>query len=169
MDTQIENQKQSLEELNECIHRAMNKVTVQKETDLCRFIPGSKGRLHHFAFTKLKATQPLELQKMIQEHILEIETPEHFSRKNKVEPIIKKFLEVKFKRSQINRMLEILKNSGDKELIAMFSPYQTLEQAQKSIIDMVRAKEVDQDLWATYVKLVQEKTDNFYIGTRPFY
>lgn len=42
-------------------------------------------------------------------------------------------------------------------LIEMLSPHQTLFQVQKLMIDMVRSKGVDQELWQTYVKLVQEE------------
>ena len=71
--------------------------------------------------------------------------------------MVKRTIEVKFKRSQINRLVDILKNSGEAELIAMLSPHQSLGQVQKAMLDMIRSKEIDADLWATYVKLVEEE------------
>lgn len=147
----------TLKELEECISEAMSRVNAQKENDLCRYIPGSKGHLHHFAFGKLKKTQPALLQKMIQEHILERDKPEHVSSNPRPSLMVKRTVEVKFKRSQINRLVDILKNTGDKELIAMLSPHQTFGQVQKAMQDMVRAREVNHDLWTTYVKLVEEE------------
>lgn len=157
MNTLVENQKQSVKELDECIHRAMSRVSVEKETDLCRYFPGNKGHLHHFAFGKLKRTQPSKLLKMIQDHILERENPAHISSKPIASLMVKRVVEVKVKRSQINRLVDILKNSGDEDLIAMFSPHQTLGQIQKAMMEMIRAKEIDLDLWATYVKLIEEE------------
>ena len=157
MSTHTENQKHPLQELDECIHRAMSRVNVQKETDLCRYMPGRKGQLHHFAFSKLKRTQPTELQKMINEHILERENPKEFSLNSRADFMVKRTVDFKLKRTQINRLFDIVKKSGDPELIAMFSPHQTLRQVQKTMIDMIRAKEIDQDLWAAYMKLVDEE------------
>ncbi len=68
-------QKVSIEELEEVISKAMSRVNVQKEIDLCQYIPGAKGRLHHFAFGKLKKRNPAELLKMVNEHILENDNP----------------------------------------------------------------------------------------------
>jgi len=156
MGTYTENQKQSIEELDPCIHRAMSKVNARKETDLCRFIPTAKGHLHHFAFAKLKKAQPAELQKLISEHILEKENPVQVSSKPLAALAVKRTVEIQFKRSQINRLVDLLKNSGDEELISMLSPHQTLGQVQKAMLEMIKARKVDQGLWTTYMKLVEE-------------
>ena len=39
----------------------------------------------------------------------------------------------------------------------MLSPHQTLAQVQKLMIDMVRTKAINQDLWQTYIGLIQEE------------
>lgn len=147
----------TLDELEESIARAMDRVNVRKESDLCHYLPGKDGRLHHFAFGKLKKTRPLELLKMIKEHILEKEIPKAFSSKPKPGLMVKRQVEVKFKRSQINRLVDILKKAGEQELICMLTPHQTLAQVQKLMLDMIKEREIDQDLWETYVKLVEEE------------
>jgi hypothetical protein len=157
MGTYTESRNQAAESLDECIHRAMSRVSVGKETDLCRYLPGSKGHMHHFAFGKLKKTSPGQLQKLLKEHVLEKDSPEPISSKPRTSLMVKRTIEVKFKRSQINRLVDILKNSGEDELIAMLSPHQSLGQVQKAMLDMIRSKEIDADLWATYVKLVEEE------------
>lgn len=149
--------EQSVNSLEESIHRAMSRVSVEKESDLCRYLPGSKGHMHHFAFAKLKKRAPTQLVKMIQEHILEKDSPDPISSKPRAALMVKRTVEVKFKRSQINRLVDILKKAGEEDLIGMLSPHQTLGQVQKDMLDMVRAREIDQDLWATYVKLVEEE------------
>lgn len=157
MGTYTESRNQTAESLDECIHRAMSRVTAEKETDLCRYLPGSKGHMHHFAFSKLKKQSPTQLLKMIQQHILENESPNPISSKPRAALMVKRTVEVKFKRSQINRLVDILKKAGEEDLIDMLSPHQTLGQVQKDMLDMIRSREVDQDLWATYVKLVEEE------------
>ena len=147
----------TLDELEESIARAMDRVKVRKESDLCHYLPGKGGRLHHFAFGKLKKTQPLELLKMIKEHILEREIPKTFSSKPKPRLRVKSQVEVKFKRSQFNRLVDILKKAGEQELISMLAPHQTLAQVQKLMLDMIKEREADQDLWETYVRLVKEE------------
>jgi hypothetical protein len=157
MSAHTESEKYTTQELDDCIHRAMSRVNVRTENDLCRYIPGRKGQLHHFAYHKLKRTQPIELQKMIKEYILENESPKEFSKNPKTSFGVKSTVDLKLKRSQINRLVDILKKSGDEELISMLAPHQTLRQVQKSMQDMVRSKAVDLDLWAMYVKLVEEE------------
>src|SRR3990167_6100332 len=147
MVTRTETQMKSLEELEDSISKAMHRVNVQKETDLCQYIPGSKGRLHHFAFGKLKKSRPQELLKMIREHILEKETPEQVASKPRAAAMVKRTADIKLKRSQINQLLSVLKTEGSKipgaeELISMLSPYQTLGQVQKLMLDMIREKEI---------------------------
>ena len=75
MLTHAVEEKTSLKELEECIENAMSKIQAKRESKLCRYIPYEEGRLHHFAFNKLKKTNPLELRSMIQQHILDSEQP----------------------------------------------------------------------------------------------
>jgi hypothetical protein len=155
MNTQIVDSPEEL--ICSAIHDAMNKVNAEKETDLCRYIPGNKGPMHHWTFKRLKRQSPIELFKMIQGHILENKSPEPMPPKTRprVASMNKRTIELVFKRSQFSRLANILKTSGDEELIAMLSPYQTLGQVQKAMQNMIRSKEVDQDLWEAYVKLAE--------------
>jgi len=150
-------QSSSMEELEESISRAMQRVNAQKETELCQYLPGKNGRLHHFAFGKLKKTQPSELLQMIREHILEKDVPVALSSTPRPGLMVKRQVEVKFKRSQINRLVDILKKAGEEELISMLAPHQTLAQVQKLMLEMIREKDIDQGLWETYVRLVEEE------------
>ena len=90
MGTYTESRNQSAESLDECIHRAMSRVSVGKETDLCRYLPGSKGHMHHFAFGKLKKTAPGQLQKLLKEHVLEKDSPEPISSKPRTSLMVKR-------------------------------------------------------------------------------
>lgn len=149
----------TLNELEASIAKAMVRVNVNKETDLCQYLPGKEGRLHHFAFGKMKKTQPAELTKMIRGHILEQENPKTLSSKPKPGLMVKRQVEVRFKRSQINRLVDILKQAGEQGLISMLTPHQTLTQVQKLMLEMIKKKEVDAELWNTYMRLIEEEKD----------
>jgi hypothetical protein len=151
-------EKTSLKELQECIENAMSKVQAKNESKLCRYIPFEEGRLHHFAFNKLKKTNPSELQSMIQRHILDSEQPTMVPSKPRAALRVKRTADITLKRSDINELLAFLrKTEGADRLIEMLAPHQTLTQVQKLMIDMVRSKGIDQELWQPYVKLVQEE------------
>ncbi len=99
---------------------------------------------------------------MIKDHILEKGNPEQIVSKPRAASVVKKTVDIKLKRSQINQLLSVLKSSGStiqgaEDLISMLSPHQTLGQVQKTMLDMIRAKEVDVGLWETYVELVNEE------------
>jgi hypothetical protein len=162
MSAVIETSPSTLQELEECISKAMNRINTQKETDLCFYIPWKNGHLHHFAFGRLKKAEPTELLRMIREHILEKDNPSHVSSKPRPALMVKRVVDVKLKRSQINQLLTVLKSSGSEiqgadELISMLSPHQTLPQVQKLMLEMIREKDIDQGLWETYTKLVEEE------------
>lgn len=162
MSAVVEASPSTLQELEECISKAMNRINTKKETDLCFYIPGKNGHLHHFAFGRLKKAEPAELLKMIRQHILEKEQPSPVSSKPRAALMVKRVVDVKLKRSQINQLLTVLKSAGSEiqgadELISMLSPHQTLPQVQKLMMEMIREKDIDQGLWETYVKLIEEE------------
>ena len=149
---------QSRSDLQSCIAKAISKVSAKKEGELCRYIPGDDGRLHHFTFKKMKKTEPEALQKMIEEHILEREPMSIASKPRLKGEARGKSTAPKLKRAHFKRLVDILKNSGDEELLSMFQPVQTLKQVQKEMIGMIKKKEIDVELWATYTKMVEEET-----------
>ncbi len=153
----------SVKEIDNCIARAMSKVRVEKEMKLIRFIPQGDGFLHHLAFKKLKRTNPTELQNLIQTHILDNENPAMIPAKPRSTSRTKSKSGVMLKRSEINQLLTVLRKAGSQiegvdQMIEILSPHQTLAQVQKHMIEMVKSKVIDQDLWQTYVRLVQEQT-----------
>ena len=150
---------QTFKTLEECIGRAINKINAKKAVDLCFYIPHKNGRLHHFTFGKLKKTEPEELQKLIEQHILQKEQPQLISSQYtpRVRDTTKRSIAVTFKRGHVNRLVELLKKSGDEELLAMLAPHQTFTQVHKQMLDMIRAKEIDHDLWDTYTRLVAKE------------
>ena len=142
--------------LEECIAKAISKVNARKESELCHYLPDQEGRIHHWAFARLKKTSPQELQTLIETHILDKE-PVRIRPKMQTSSLGKKVPEIKFKQSQLSRLLEILKKEGEEELIAIVSPHLSMKQIQMHLIESIRAKKIDQELWETYMRLVTEE------------
>lgn len=163
------------QELETSIRLAIKKVSAQKETDLCYYIPHKSTQLHHLAFLKLKKKAPQELLKLIKEHILEKDNVTPVFKKPHPVSTMAKDVEIKLKRSQVNELLTVLKTAGSliegaDDLISVLSPHQSLTQVRKFMMDMIRDKRVDYKLWETYVQLVQEeelalknKEEQFYV------
>ncbi len=154
-----EKEKHALHNLEDCISRAMNKVKAQKEADLCKYLPSDNGRLHHFSFNKMKHNEPSQLSEMIQGHILDKATPEQLppTRRSSFGKKQSPSLKLNLKREHINRILESLKKSGDNDLLEMIAPLQSLKEVQREMLNMVRSKEINRDLWSLYVKLVEKE------------
>lgn len=166
MQTTIESTKTHLNQLQDVIAEAMAKVNVQKETNLCVYLPTHDGRLHHFLFKRMKKTKPAELLSLIKKHILENENPAFIKRQKKDKspqqkpnPNFKKPPQPKFKKSQIDRLINILEKSGDTDLIPLFSPHRSLTQVKKLMIEMIRKTELDQGLIDIYARLIQEQKE----------
>ncbi|MBS0628736.1 MAG: hypothetical protein JSS30_00755 [Verrucomicrobia bacterium] len=157
-----EDKMSALEELEDLITEAMKRVSVRKETDLCQYIGDSNGRLHHFAFGKLKKKNPEELSKMVRTHILDKDTPVKLAPKPRARYKSKQGVDIKLTKTQLSQLLNVLKLSssniqGADELISALAPHQTVKQVQKLMIDMVRERKIDAALWETYVKLVNQE------------
>jgi hypothetical protein len=71
---------------------------------------------------------------MIKEHVLEKEAPKAFSSKPKPGLMVKRQVEVKFKRSQINCLVDILKKAGEQELIGLWETYVKLIEEERTIL-----------------------------------
>jgi len=56
--------------LEDLIQKALSKVNGKKERDLCRFLPCSRGYMHHFTFRKMMHESAQQLFDLIQESSL---------------------------------------------------------------------------------------------------
>lgn len=159
MATAIAAPKKALISLEDCIASAMKKVNANKEAHLCRFIPDKDGHIHHFTFRKIKEKNPAELQKLIYRHVIDTDHPQKLPARARTKRASKskKQINISFSRAQFGRLLEILKKSEDKELIDHVSPFQSSAQIQKLLMQAIKRKEVDFDLWEAYTKLVKQE------------
>ena len=59
-----------------------------------------------------------------------------------------------FTRNQLERMLNIARLAGDKEIISILSPRKSLATCKRELIQSIRHNKIDQDLWNGYVEAV---------------
>ncbi|MEM8727889.1 MAG: hypothetical protein AAGE99_04185 [Chlamydiota bacterium] len=148
-----------LEQLKSVIERAIKKVRGTKENDLCKYIPmTSGGYMHHFTLRKMKYKNPGELSSMIEKFIIQTDRPlvvppkqraVRGSRKKKDQPA--------FSKLQLERLLNMARLSGDKEMIALLSPKKSLAQSKRELVQSIRNGRVDHELWTAYVEAVNAR------------
>jgi hypothetical protein len=59
-----------------------------------------------------------------------------------------------FTRNQLERMLNIARLAGDKEIITILSPRKSLATCKRELIQSIRHNKLDQELWNGYVEAV---------------
>ncbi|CCB92140.1 putative uncharacterized protein, partial [Waddlia chondrophila 2032/99] len=143
-------------ELENLIDSAIKKVGGKKENDICRYLPtGSGGYIHHFTMRKMKHENPKKLVTMIRQHILNEEKPTAVPPKPRAARGSRKrrdqFL---FTKEDIERMLNMARLAGDKEMIRKLTPRKDLKQIKRELISSIRHNQIDHELWNCYVETV---------------
>lgn len=152
----IGNKEKSLNEINELLSKAMKKLNAKKENELCRYLPmSSGGYMHHFTLKKMKTKQPAELVSMIERYILNSNRPSMVPPKQRAARGSRKRKDqLIFTKMQLERMLNIARLAGDKEIIAVLSPKKSLASSKRDLIQSIRQNKVEPDLWNAYVECV---------------
>ncbi|MEG0287985.1 MAG: hypothetical protein RSB82_02785 [Victivallaceae bacterium] len=145
------------EETEKLIEKAVKKVHGDKENDLCRYLPGpGGGYMHHFTLKKLKNTHPEQLSSMLKKFILNSEQPRLLDPKPRAPRGSKKRRDfINFTKNDIERVLELARQVGDKDLLARFSPKKPLPSLKRELIRSIRNGLVCVELWAAYVETVK--------------
>jgi hypothetical protein len=152
----IEPKTKNLKELEEIISRAIKKVGARRENDICRYIPmTSGGYMHHFTLKKMKTKQPSELGAMIEKFIINSDRPGMVAPKQRAPRGSRKRRDnMTFTRTQLERMLEIARMAGDKEMVSVLSPKRSLATCKRELISSIRHGTVHQELWNAYIESV---------------
>ena len=152
----VKTNTKKLEELEGVIAKAIKKVRGRKENDLCKYIPmNSGGYMHHFTLRKMKYKNPSELSSLIEKFIIKAARPLVVAPKQRAaRGSRKKRDNNSFSRLQLERLLNMARLSGDKEMIALLSPRKSLPQTKRELIQAVRQGIVDHELWNAYVESV---------------
>ena len=142
----------TLDDIEDVISQAIDRVGGDKENDLCKYLPMSAGGyMHHFTLRKMKLKQPFELGSLINQFILQSKTPNAVAPKQRAARGSKKRKDqMTFTRIQLERLLNIAKQTGDKEMISLLSPKTSLASAKRNLMASVRQGIVDEELWYNY-------------------
>jgi hypothetical protein len=165
-------QSKSLVDIEDVITEAIEKVGGTKENDLCKFLPmSSGGYMHHFTLRKMKLKQPYELAALIEEFVIDPKKPNAVAPKQRAARGSRKSKgQMTFTRIQLERLLNIAKQTGDKEMISLLSPKTSLATAKRNLIAAVRQGMIDEDLWFAYkesvesYQFIQDTTKQFSVN-----
>lgn len=152
----LEAKKMHLKEIEETIAQALKKVGAKQEKELNRYIPmASGGYMHHFTMKKMKTKQPQELKGMIEKFIMNPDRPVAIAPKQRAPRGTRKRRDhIAFTRNQLERMLQIARLAGDKEMIAALSPKRSLATCKRELIASIRHERVEQELWNAYMEAI---------------
>jgi len=158
-DQESIHKQKNIKDLEEVLSKAIKKVGVRKENDLCKYIPmTSGGYMHHFTLRKMKKKNPSELSSMIKKFIINNSRPIAVAPKPRAARGSRKRRDqLTFTKWQLERMLNIARLAGDKDIISILSPKKSLASYKREIIQSIRQNKVDQELWNGYVESVNNQ------------
>ncbi len=144
-------------EIEDVIAKAIKKIGARKENELCKYLPmKSGGYMHHFTLKKMKSKQPSELASIIERYVVQSDKPTIIAPKQRAARGSRKRREhMNFTRIQLERMLNIARLAGDKEIITILSPRKSVSSCKRELIQSIRHGKVEQELWNSYVEAVQ--------------
>ena len=162
--------KKALSELEAVINNAIKKVGGTKENDLCKYIPvNSGGYMHHFTLRKMKNKKPEELSTLIEKFIISPSKPTVVKPKQRAARGSRKRRDqITFTKNQLERLLNIARLAGDKEMISVLSPKKSLVTIRRELIQSIRHGVVDQELWNSYVEASSSSTAGLEELQNPF-
>lgn len=145
-----------MKEVEEIITKAIRKLGARKENELCKYLPmKSGGYMHHFTLRKMKYKQPQELASIIDRYVMHADKPLVIAPKQRAPRGSRKRKDhLNFTRMQLERMLNIARLAGDKEIISILSPKRSLAAAKRELIQATRHNKVEVELWNNYVEAV---------------
>lgn len=152
--------KTTEKQVEELIKQAVKKVNGKKENDICHYLPGdAEGYIHHFTMRKMKKEEPKKLADMLNKYILDPSKPKPLPPKRRAPRGTRKRPgQVLFSKTDIERLLQMARMAGDKELIRKLTPRQDLRLLKKELISSIRHNRVEEDLWISYVETINAHT-----------
>jgi hypothetical protein len=151
-----ETEKSSGKKLELLIKEAVRKLGVSKENDICPYIPiNTGGHIHHFTMKKMKTVTPAELAGMISQYILQVDRPVKVSpKKRAARGLHKQKNRYVFSPQELQRLRNIARLAGDKEMISRLSPKTDHQTIKRMLISSIKRDRVDQELWSNYADSV---------------
>ena len=149
-----ETKSKGAKDIDDVIAKAIKRVGARKENELCKYLPmKSGGYMHHFTLRKMKIKQPQELSSIIERFVINSDKPTAVAPKQRAARGSRKRRDhMNFTRIQLERMLNIARLAGDKEIITILSPKKSLASCKRELIQSIRHNKVEQELWNSYVE-----------------
>jgi len=143
--------------IDDIILKAIKKIGAKKENELCKYLPmKTGGYMHHFTLRKMKSKQPQELAGIIEKFVVNSDRPIAVAPKQRAARGSRKRRDhLNFTRNQLERMLNIARLAGDKEIMTILSPRKSLATCKRELIQTIRHNKVEQELWTNYSEAVQ--------------
>ncbi|MCH9613001.1 MAG: hypothetical protein S4CHLAM102_15020 [Chlamydiia bacterium] len=159
-----------LEQLEAVIAQAIKKVGGTKENDICKYLPISTGGyMHHFTLKKMKTKNPSDLRATIQKYVLDVNAPSVVAPKQRAARGSRKRRDqITFTKTQLERLLNIARLAGDKEMISVLSPKKSLATCKRELIQSIRHNIVDQELWNQYGEAVNAQNVSTQLLTETY-
>lgn len=150
-----------LEDIEEVIERAIEKIGGEGENDLCKYIPSdSGGYMHHFTLRKMKLKDPSHLKNLIDEHIIQSQTPKALPPKQRAPRGSRKRKDhFVFTNDQLKDLLLWAKNSGNETILSALSPKKNLFEIKRALIQSIKNNQIQQELWQAYVDAIMIESE----------
>lgn len=146
-------------DIDDIILMAIEKVQALKENDICRYIPSDEkdGYIHHFTMQKMRKERPAKLAALIHEHIMTPDNPKEVPPRQRAARGSKKNAGFLFTKSDISRIVGVLQDAGEHDLIHKLVPKDP-KTVKKQLIQAIKNDEVQQPLWDAFCQQVTEKS-----------
>lgn len=144
----------SEEQMKSHLQKALKKLNTNDENVVCRYLPVTGGYMHHFTFRKMKVNSPEKLVDMLNKYILDPSKPQPVPPKQRApRGSRKKKDHLNFTRSDIDRILQMARMSGDREIIRKLTR-KDLKSVRRELIQSIKQGRVESDLWNSYVESI---------------
>lgn len=146
--------KATAEKVQTLIDKAVAKLGAKKENDICRYLPiSSGGYIHHFTMRKMKTENPHDLLALIDKFIISPTKPKTVPPKPRAARGSRKMKgNLSFSKQDMERLLNMARLSGDKELVRKLTPREDLRTIKRKLISSIRHGRIERDLWESYVE-----------------
>jgi len=148
---------ESQKELEQIISQAMQRIKGHSQKELCHYLPvATGGHMHHFTMKKLRLKSPSELAQLLKKYILQPSSPQTVAPKQRApRGSRKKGGLPPLNRSQMEKLLEMARKTGDQELVQALAPKQSLAQCKKALMSSIRKNKAEPGLWEAYLDQVK--------------
>lgn len=148
-------------QLEQLIQTAVKKVSGKKENDLCHYLPvATGGYIHHFTMRKMKTEDPQQLAELITKYIINASHPHEVTPKTRAARGSRKRRDLfTFSKQDLERMLNMARLAGDKEMIRKLTPKKDLRTIKRELISSIRHGRIEPELWNMYVETMTSQVN----------